>query len=88
MRPEREEGASGHGGMLNMRKSNHKDVRGFSLIEMMVALVAVCVPRDRPEPGASPLRELGALREVQVWLTLAIGAFIAGGALLLVSSKK
>lgn len=40
MRPEREEGASGHGGMLNMRKSNHKDVRGFSLIEMMVALVA------------------------------------------------
>ena len=39
MRPEREEGAAGHGGMLNMRKSNHKDVRGFSLIEMMVALV-------------------------------------------------
>lgn len=44
-----------------------------------VALVAVCVPRDRPNPGASPLRELGALREVQVWLTLAIGATGFGG---------
>lgn len=44
-----------------------------------VALVSVCVPRDRPMPGASPLRELGALREVQVWLTLAIGATGFGG---------
>ncbi|MCM5560173.1 MFS transporter [Pleomorphomonas sp. JP5] len=46
---------------------------------MTVAMVSVCVPRDRPMPGASPLRELGALREVQVWLTLAIGATGFGG---------
>lgn len=46
---------------------------------LTVALVAVCVPRDRPNPGASPLRELGALREPQVWLTLAIGATGFGG---------
>lgn len=46
---------------------------------LTVALVAVCVPRDRPNPSASPLRELGALREPQVWLTLTIGATGFGG---------
>ncbi len=46
---------------------------------LTVALVTLCVPRDRPNPGASPLRELGALREPQVWLTLAIGATGFGG---------
>lgn len=46
---------------------------------LTVVLVALCVPRDQPRPGASPLRELGALREPQVWLTLAIGATGFGG---------
>lgn len=53
-------------------------------IVMAVALacavmVALFAPRDRPAPGASALRELGALRSVQVWLTLAIGAIGFGG---------
>jgi len=43
------------------------------------ALVAVHVPRDRPLRGAGPLRELGALREPQVWLTLAMAAVGFGG---------
>lgn len=42
-------------------------------------LIAIYAPRDRPESGASPLRELGALRRPQVWLTLAIGAIGFGG---------
>ena len=46
---------------------------------LTVVLVTLCVPRDQPKPGASPLRELGALREPQVWLTLAIGATGFGG---------
>lgn len=50
-----------------------------SLGLLTVVLVAACVPRDRPNPAASPLRELGALREPQVWLTLAIGATGFGG---------
>jgi DHA1 family inner membrane transport protein len=42
-------------------------------------LVAMCVPRARQDKGASPLRELGALKHGQVWLTLAIGAIGFGG---------
>jgi MFS transporter, DHA1 family, inner membrane transport protein len=42
-------------------------------------MVAACAPRDEPAPGASPLRELGALRRIQVWLTLATGAIGFGG---------
>jgi len=42
-------------------------------------LVAVYAPRDAPEPGASATRELGALRRLQVWLTLGIGAIGFGG---------
>jgi DHA1 family inner membrane transport protein len=41
--------------------------------------VALTAPRGRPAPGASPLRELGALRRPQVWLTLATGAVGFGG---------
>ena len=44
-----------------------------------VAMVFAVVPRDRPEPHASPMRELDALRHGQVWLTLAIGAIGFGG---------
>jgi len=43
------------------------------------AMVSACAPRDPPAAGASPLRELGALRRVQVWLTLATGAVGFGG---------
>jgi len=44
----------------------------------MVLAVAL-VPHDRPDGQASPLRELGALRRGQVWLTLGIGAIGFGG---------
>jgi len=44
-----------------------------------VALSAVFVPRDAPDRNAGPLRELGALRNPQVWLTLAVGAVGFGG---------
>jgi MFS transporter, DHA1 family, inner membrane transport protein len=46
---------------------------------LTVALVWALAPRDRPEPGASPLRELGALANGQVWLTLGISAIGFGG---------
>ena len=52
-------------------------VAGLAVLTM--ALVLHLVPADRPDPGASPLRELGALRRGQVWLTLAIGAIGFGG---------
>lgn len=46
-----------------------------------LALVAVqrAVPRMAAVPGASPRRELGALRRPQVWLTLLVGAVGFGG---------
>src|SRR6202008_135510 len=43
------------------------------------ALVWRYAPRDRPDPKASPLRELGALKRPQVWLALATGAIGFGG---------
>jgi DHA1 family inner membrane transport protein len=56
---------------------------GFAIVAALglatVALVAAYAPRDRAEPGASPLRELGALALPQVWLTLGIGAIGFGG---------
>jgi DHA1 family inner membrane transport protein len=42
-------------------------------------LVAIYVPDERQDKGASALRELGALRRSQVWLTLAMGAIGFGG---------
>jgi DHA1 family inner membrane transport protein len=42
-------------------------------------LVAMFVPEARQDKGASPARELGALKRGQVWLTLAIGAIGFGG---------
>ncbi|MDF1484425.1 MFS transporter [Ramlibacter sp. H39-3-26] len=44
-----------------------------------VVLVRREVPSMPPVQGASPLRELGALRRGQVWLTLGIGAIGFGG---------
>jgi DHA1 family inner membrane transport protein len=56
---------------------------GFSVVTVCalatVALVYAVVPHDEPDPEASPLRELGALRRRQVWLTLGIGAIGFGG---------
>jgi MFS transporter, DHA1 family, inner membrane transport protein len=56
---------------------------GFAVVAALalltVTLVALFAPVDRPDPEASPLRELSALRERQVWLTLAIGAIGFGG---------
>lgn len=56
---------------------------GFAVVAVLalltVALVAAFAPRDRPRADASPLRELGALANGQVWLTLGIGAIGFGG---------
>ena len=56
---------------------------GFAVVAFLAVLtatlVAILAPRDRVEPGASPLRELGALKRPQVWLTLATGAIGFGG---------
>jgi DHA1 family inner membrane transport protein len=56
---------------------------GFAVVAFLATLTAVLVaifaPRDRVDPGASPLRELGALKRGQVWLTLATGAIGFGG---------
>lgn len=56
---------------------------GFALVAFQAALtatlIAIFAPRDRPDPAASPLRELEALRRGQVWLTLAMGAIGFGG---------
>ena len=56
---------------------------GFAVVAALamltVLLVALFAPRDAVAPGASPLRELGALRRRQVWLTLATGAIGFGG---------
>jgi len=56
---------------------------GFGLVALAgavtVALVSWVVPHTPPAAGASPLRELGALKHGQVWLTLATGAIGFGG---------
>ncbi|MCE7797705.1 MFS transporter [Sphingobium sufflavum] len=56
---------------------------GFGVVAVLALLTAAMVwrfaPQDRAAAGASPLRELGALRRKQVWLTLATGAIGFGG---------
>ncbi|EPX58413.1 MFS permease [Cystobacter fuscus DSM 2262] len=42
-------------------------------------LTLLNIPRAAAVAGASPLRELGALRRVQVWLTLGVGSVGFGG---------
>ncbi|WP_292091857.1 MFS transporter [Brevundimonas sp.] len=49
------------------------------LAVLTMALVALFAPRDPAHPDASPLRELGALKRGQVWLTLGVGAVGFGG---------
>lgn len=46
---------------------------------VVVPLLLRAVPKQRPAAGASMLRELGALRRPQVWLSLGIGAIGFGG---------
>lgn len=56
---------------------------GFGLVALVglltVVLIAKLAPNTPASPGASPLRELGALKHAQVWLTLAVGAIGFGG---------
>ncbi|VFR89842.1 FIG00978734: hypothetical protein [plant metagenome] len=55
----------------------------FALVGVISVLAAVMVQREVPDQPAdhraSPMRELGALRRKQVWLTLGIGAIGLGG---------
>lgn len=56
---------------------------GFALVAIVAAvtvlLIWAVVPSQAPDRSASPLRELGALKNEQVWLTLGIGAIGFGG---------
>jgi DHA1 family inner membrane transport protein len=56
---------------------------GFGLVAavslLTVLLVWWVVPRQEPDGSATPLRELSALKNEQVWLTLGIGAIGFGG---------
>ncbi|MFW7342154.1 MFS transporter [Pollutimonas sp. H1-120] len=56
---------------------------GFALVAftglLTVILLALLSPKSPAAPGSSPLRELGALKHGQVWLTLAVGAIGFGG---------
>ncbi|WP_022682616.1 MFS transporter [Sphingobium bisphenolivorans] len=56
---------------------------GFGVVALLavatITLVALFAPRDAGDPDASPMRELGALREPQVLLTLLTGAIGFGG---------
>jgi DHA1 family inner membrane transport protein len=49
------------------------------LAALTATLVALFAPRDVADRDASPLRELRALRNSQVWLTLGVGAIGFGG---------
>ncbi|ARP96739.1 MFS transporter [Bordetella genomosp. 13] len=55
----------------------------FALVALLGVLTMTCVrlfaPDTPADPHASPLRELGALKRGQVWLTLGIGAIGFGG---------
>ena len=44
-----------------------------------MALIGLFAPRDKGDPEAVPMRELGALKRSQVWLTLGVGAIGFGG---------
>lgn len=56
---------------------------GFGIVAVLalatVTMVALLVPPDGEDQKTSPLRELGALRKSQVWLTLLTGAIGFGG---------
>ena len=50
-----------------------------ALAILTMALIALFAPRDKGDPAAVPMRELGALKSGQVWLTLGVGAIGFGG---------
>jgi DHA1 family inner membrane transport protein len=50
-----------------------------ALSVLTMTLVALFAPRDPAHPGTSPLRELKALKNRQVWLTLGVSAIGFGG---------
>ncbi|KQT44460.1 MFS transporter [Aureimonas sp. Leaf454] len=50
-----------------------------AIAALTVLLVAIFVPQDKVRDGAGALRELGALRRSQVWLTLGMAAVGFGG---------
>ncbi|MFS8044767.1 MFS transporter [Rhizobium sp. BR 314] len=52
-------------------------VGGVGLVTML--LIALFLPKDKAEEGASITRELGALKRIQVWLTLGVAAIGFGG---------
>ena len=52
-------------------------VGGIALLTVL--LVSIHVPSDKANPAATPLKELGALARIQVWLTLGICAIGCGG---------
>lgn len=56
---------------------------GFAMVTALaflaMLLLLLFAPDDRAAPRTSALRELGALKRGQVWLTLGIGAFGFGG---------
>lgn len=56
---------------------------GFAIVAVLAVVTALMVlffaPRTPPDRAASPLRELGALRNLHVWLALATGAIGFGG---------
>lgn len=56
---------------------------GFGVTGILATLTFLMImafaPKDPPRPGATPLRELAALKNRQVWLTLGIGAVGFGG---------
>lgn len=56
---------------------------GFAIVAVLAVATALMLlffaPRTPADRSASPLRELGALRNVRVWLTLSIGAIGFGG---------
>ena len=58
-------------------RSGFAIVAGLALLTAL--LVGIFAPRDAAHPDASPLRELGALRNGQVWLLLGISAIGFGG---------
>lgn len=55
----------------------------FAIVSLLailtMTLIALFAPRDKGDPAAVPMRELGALKRSQVWLTLGVGAIGFGG---------
>ncbi|MBB3425211.1 DHA1 family inner membrane transport protein [Rhizobium sp. BK312] len=64
------------GQLLNWRAA-FMMVGAIGLATML--LIALFLPKDRVEEGASIARELGALKRIQVWLSLGVAAVGFGG---------